>query len=199
MIKINLAKGIAQAPGASAGISSSLGESVSSESRGSAFLNLGLMLVATLAVYFYVASSRSKAEDELRALQAQLSAQQAKKTEQESKSDSLSSTVKQNEDMDRNLLAMQSIGESRFTAIKVLDALQSLIPSKTWLQSVYLNGIELRVQGLSLTSTGMSSLFSALEESTYFSQVRILNQSQETKELEKFQKFELICNVGDER
>lgn len=200
MIKINLARGIAQTPSAAIGAANIPStDSFGSESRGSAFLNLGLMVLATIGVYFYVSSSRSKAEDELKALQAEFSGLQVKKTEQETKSDSLTSTVKQNEDMDRNLLAMQSIGESRFTAIKVIDSLQTLMPSKTWLKAIEMKGAELKIEGYSLNSTGMSSLFSALDQSVFFSRVKIVNQSQESKDHDKIQKFELSCIVGEEK
>ena len=177
----------------------SFNSAADASSSKTAAINVLLFFIFLVAAYFIVSTQKEDREKELTGLQSQLTELQNKKQQQEGQSDSLSKTVKQSDEMDSNLIAMREIADGRLLTVKVLEAVQSLLPQKTWLKSIKLKGDVLNLEGYSMVSTGMSTLFSSLEQSVYFSNVKILNQTQETSPDGNIHKFELTSLVGEQK
>lgn len=87
---------------------------------------------------------------------------------------------KEKQRLEKQLQVVKDLSKERLMAVRSLDALQSLIPEKVWLEKAVFKEKEVKLDGRAVDELGVSAFMQGLEESAFFSDVYLL-QSQEAK------------------
>lgn len=76
------------------------------------------------------------------------------------------------------ITVIKSLSKKRYTYIKILDSLQSLIPEKAWITKLTMKEQIISIEGRATEDAIISSFMQNLEESAYFSNVTWINSSE---------------------
>ncbi|MES2768034.1 MAG: PilN domain-containing protein [Bdellovibrionota bacterium] len=74
--------------------------------------------------------------------------------------------------------AIKELSKKRYTYVKILDSLQSLIPEKAWVTKLTIKDQIISIEGRAIEDAIISSFMQNLEESAYFSNVTWVNSAE---------------------
>ena len=195
MIKINLLRNVgvsAQSVGGGEGDASPM----SPTANKAAGARIAVILLFPVALYVYDMIANSTLEQELHDVTAKLESVKAERAKFGDTGVRMEQYTKDKKVLDEKVDAIREIARNRLREVKSLDALQSLIPTKTWLSRVDIKGSLVRITGLTSAEEGITDLIRGLESSSFFSRVEPKSTSQETLGAVTVKKFELEFRVG---
>ncbi len=197
MIKVNLLRNMGATQGAGmGGISEFTSASTSSGSRNQAFSRLAIILAFPISIYVYDSIANSALEKELAEVQTKLQQIQAEKANFGDAGVKTEKLTKERKVIDEQVDAIRKIARSRLREVKSLDALQSLLPQRTWLSRVTMQNSTVRITGYTNAEEGIADLIRGLESSAFFSKVEPRSTTQEKIGTTDVKKFELDFMVG---
>jgi hypothetical protein len=195
MIKVNLLRNIGVAASAS-GDQQTLSAPSSPSANKAAGIRLGMILLFPLMLYVYDWIANSSLETELADVQAKLESVKAERAKFGDTGVRMEQYTKEKKELDEKVDSIREVARNRLREVKSLDALQSLIPSRTWLNKVDIKGNLVRISGLTGSDEGITELIRGLESSSFFSRVEPKSTSQEMMGSVALKKFELEFRVG---
>lgn len=194
MIKINLLRSMGPSSSASDGGMSSMSASPSAQKQ--AGMRLALIFAFPLALYIYDNINNSALETELANIRTKLSQVQAEKAKFGDTGVRLEALSKDKKAMDERVEAIRDVARGRLREVKSLDALQSLMPARTWLNKVIIRNNVVQAFGYTSADEGIAELIRGLESSSFFSRVDPKSTSTEKINNVSLKKFELEFQVG---
>jgi Tfp pilus assembly protein PilN len=193
VIKINLAKSMSVGAAPIAGFD--LGASTS-EMGPKTLVNIGLLLIFAVAAHLVLISNRNGADEKLRLEQSKLAQIKTEILALGGQTGEVKLAIEEMDRLDSGLKLMKSIGDDRLLSIKAMDALQTLVPARTWLQSLKFQSRKLTLEGFASSGDGLPLLMKALDESIFFSDIKVLSQAAD-QAAGGNSRFEIGCTVGE--
>jgi Tfp pilus assembly protein PilN len=86
---------------------------------------------------------------------------------------------KEKERLQVQIDTIKTLSRERLRNVKALEALQSLMPEKTWLSSLKITDNKVEFEGYAADDKDVADLMAALEENIYFSNVRLIKTSEQ--------------------
>jgi Tfp pilus assembly protein PilN len=90
---------------------------------------------------------------------------------------------------------MKALSRTRLRELKALDFLQTMIPERVWLNSLDYIDEKFRLKGLALTDDDLTDLIQALDKSSFFSEVVLLQAKETTSRDGTLKNFELTTTI----
>jgi len=87
------------------------------------------------------------------------------------------------------------LSKKRLMAIRSLDSLQAITPSRVWFTSLNLMGSKMNIQGVGVSNDDVTQFIKELDDSVFFNNVETVNVEQVKKKYGNVKKFELNCSV----
>lgn len=196
MIKVNLLKSMGATTAAPGVDSVSSDYVVSSGSQKQGAMRLALIVAFPLALYIYDAISNSAIQTELDNVRSQLAQVQAEKAKFGDTGVRMEALSKDKKEMDQKVDAIRDVARNRLREVKSYDALQSLMPARTWLNKVMIKDNVVKAFGYTNADEGIAELIRGLEGSSFFSRVDPKSTSSEKIGNVTLKKFELEFQVG---
>ena len=106
---------------------------------------------------------------------------------------------KEKKRIDQEMDVIRGIAKTRLREVKALDSLQSLIPQRTWFDTIEISGTLIKLLGYTTSDAGVADLIKALESSPYFSKVEPKSTSQENLPSGPAKKFEIEFRIGKDQ
>ena len=197
MIKVNLLRNLAVAQGVSpsGGAFDALGGGDAATQK-QAGIKAAAMLIFPILLYVYETFNLSTLRGELVAVQTAIQGIEAEKSKFGDLGPRVDKYKKEKARIDEELAIVRGLALSRLREVKSLDALQSLVPQKTWLNKVAIEGTKVKVEGFTTSTEGISELIGALDRSAFFSKIEPKSTSQEMLPSGPAKRFELEFRVG---
>ena len=201
MIRVNLLRNLgstgAAAPAAGVGAApSGLGLTLASDDvKKQAALKVAatLMLPALVYVFLYLQGSAQEAEvAKIRADAALVDVKRVGLGPTAPKVDKFQAEQKQ---LQKELSVMKVLSRNRLREVKALDAIQNLMPPRTWLTRIKIENGNVNLIGYSSSEEGHSELLKAIEGSV-FSSLEPKSTSQEESPSGPLKKFEIEFKIG---
>jgi Tfp pilus assembly protein PilN len=191
MIKINLLRttGLQGAP-------QEAGAATSVDGRNDAYKKIAAILVGPLLLFAYENLTQTELRDELNQLNARVAEAQGEKGRFGDQGPRVAKYTKEKERIDSETEVVKELARNRLREVKSLDAIQSLMPPKTWIRRLEIEGNTVSMEGYSITDSGVADLIRALESSVFFSRVEPKSTSQEMLPTGPVKKFELEFRIG---
>ncbi len=192
MIKINLAKDMSLAVPNETNMVMEASENNNKE----VIIKVGTMFSLVIILFIYENMSVSSKKDELKQINKELATLNQKISKFGKVSEVVQKVTSKKKEIEGQIEQIRLLSQARLTQLKVLDALQSLMPDKTWLKGIVLEGTDLTLIGYSLNSDGIPLLIRALDESVFFKEIDVKTAAQEKTADGTFNKFEITCKLG---
>lgn len=192
MIKINLLRNLGMDAGAPmlAG-----GDAASADVRRQAIVKLVLILIFPALLLAYEKFNASVLQTELQRVQRQIDAIEEQKQSFGSAAPRIEEFTKEKRIIDKQLETIRGLAKIRLREVKALDALQSLLPARTWLHELSIDAGAVKLVGYTTSEEGVSEFIRALDESV-FSKVMPKSAVQVDLPTGPVKKFELEFRVG---
>ncbi len=190
MIRINLLKAASAPPGKTS-VSTDGGE----YSQNDALVRILVIMLFPALLYTYEITVLPGKRAELRRLQNHLVELQ---TFNQSAQNSVVEIKKFKEDkakLEAQISAIQNLSKDRMRDVKVLDAMQTVIPERAWLTHLELRNGSLILQGLAVNDSDVSAFIDGLSKSIYFSSVNLQSAVEQVSNAGNMKKFEIICQL----
>lgn len=94
------------------------------------------------------------------------------------------------------LYDFRQIDKDRLLPIKVLDALQDLLPFQVWLSNIQLERTRINIEGVSVSENDLTQFQQNLESSLFFDNILIYNQQELRNEIGRYVSFRLRAGIG---
>lgn len=211
MIKVNLSKNL---------VVGSLGEgggelSLDSSSQKKAIINALIFLIFPVLAKGVEMYQEHLIKQENQVLNAKLTTQKNEISRYEQTSREVEKLLAEKAELDQHLAQIAGISQDRLLPLKALDALPSLVPPKTWLNTLELSDgplegestsqsqgtqdrrFRMRVEAYSLNPDGAALFLRAFEESIFFLAPKLLSSTRETSPMGDVTKFALEVGIGD--
>ena len=203
MIRVNLLKhmgapGAAAATGAAAAIDPAFGGSIEagSDANKAAALKIVAMLLPAIAAYAYQKYDAAAQEAETQAIRAQAVETQGKVAKLGDVGPKVEKFRADQKRLAAQLGTLKGLSRLRLREVKALDAIQNVMPQKTWLTNIRFDPNVVNLQGYATSEEGYPELQRALEGSM-FRDVEPKNSSQEAAAAgSALYKFEVEFKVG---
>ncbi len=91
--------------------------------------------------------------------------------------------------------AIKELSKKRYTYVKILDSLQSLIPEKAWVTKLTIKDQIISIEGRAIEDAIISSFMQNLEESAYFSNVTWVNSAEVNEPQGLVKSFSIRLNL----
>jgi len=181
MIKINLLRStsIAQT-GAGIALGSSQASAISPEDKKNVAIKLVLMLILPLSLFVYEKLNLGDLQTQVSDLKTKTQKLQAETAKFGETKPRVEKYHKDKDKIDKAVEIVRGIARNRLREVKALDAIQSLIPLKTWLHKITIDENLMKMEGFTTADDGVPEFIRVLEGSVYFSQVEPRKTSQET-------------------
>jgi Tfp pilus assembly protein PilN len=196
MIKVNLLRSVGLEQGSGAGGVSIAVESLSPEMKRQATIKTICILIFPLLIYLYERLQISELDAAVQKVQAQVAEVEQEKSTFGDTGPKMEKFATDKKRIDRQLDAVRVLTKGRLREVKSLDALQSLVPSKTWFKQVAIEGNLIKLTGYTSTDEGIVNLSKALETSALFSKVESKAAVQETLVTGPVKRFEFEFRFG---
>ncbi len=98
--------------------------------------------------------------------------------------------------LEAQIKVLASLTVNRLREVKLLDAIQSILPQKAWLREVHVEAGKATMIGFAPTDQDVSELYKALEKNVLFSTVKVKTQETDGPETGRVQKFEFSFVAG---
>lgn len=210
MIRVNLAKNL---------VVGSLGDgasdiSLDSSQQKKAVTNALILLIFPILVKGFEMYQEHGIEQQNKALSAKLATYKKEISQFEQTSKEVEKLMAEKAELDLHLSQIAGISQDRLLPLKALDALPSMVPPKTWLNTLELSDgvlegesnyqgggdakkFRMRVEAYSLNPDGAALFLRAFEESIFFMSPRLLSSTRETSPMGDVTKFALEVGIGD--
>lgn len=198
MIRINLLRnlGTSAAPNAGIGIAGS-GGIVSQELQKQAMIRLLVIggCVGALMVYEHLQlSAKQELIDQVR---TQINQARAAKEKFGDAAPIVEKYEAQKKSLDAKIRVLEGLTENRLREVKLLDAIQSLMPQNGWLEELKVDQGKVVLSGFAPDESTVNSLFRALEANVLFTDVKnIRTEAREMGNVGSVQRFEFSFNAG---
>lgn len=206
MIKINLLKQSAQATksynaqGFLSGLSSDadLGGDVTASNRGAVeiLVKMVLFLLPTLLLYGYEQYNLGIKEEAVASAQARLTSIQNQITALKPEVEAVESFQQEKKKLDERLNTIKNLSKARLTAVRSLDALQDIIPKKTWLTELNLKPNKLELTGGAVDDEQIGLFMESLKKSIFFSQPSLLSSKLKQTPEGSIKEFKVEVQLG---
>jgi cell division protein FtsB len=197
MIKVNLLRNVGVTAGGGAGGDQQASAiSLSPSANKAAGGRVAVILLLPLALYTYDWIANSALETEFAEVRTKLESVKAERAKFGDTGVRMEQYTKEKKELDEKVDAIREVARNRLREVKSLDALQSLVPSRTWLNKVDIKGNLVRITGLTSSDEGITELIRGLESSSFFSRVEPKSTSQEMLGTVSVKKFDLEFRVG---
>lgn len=193
MIRVNLLRNTGLAAGAAP---ASFAEAVGPEAKRLIAAKLVLIALFPLAIFIIEQVHLNELEEAQAQARAKMQKLQAEKAKFGDAGPKVERYTKEKAVVDKHLEVIRTIARARLREVKALDAIQTLMPPKTWLRKLTFEGNLVRLEGFSSSDNGMVELVKSLESSPYFSRVESKGMSQESTPNGLVKRFELEFSVG---
>jgi len=97
--------------------------------------------------------------------------------------------------LNAQLDVIKTLSKERLKNVKGLDALQGLIPSSAWLNSLKIVGDKVDLDGFAVNDVVVSDFMQQLSSSIYFSHVVLADSTEATTPEGSVKKFHIKCNL----
>ena len=158
-------------------------------------IRLGMVLIPIVIMFGYREYLNHSAKGELASLQEKLV---SLKTQLQKLDPQVKETERFQDEKKKVLSQLEivkKLSKERIKNVKSLDALQSLIPPKSWLTSVKIIDNKVEIEGLATDDIILSDFMQALGNSIYFSNVSLVTSDEIKTNEGVAKKFSLRCNL----
>lgn len=90
---------------------------------------------------------------------------------------------------------IKRLSKERLRNVKSLDALQTLIPGKAWINSLKVLDTKLEIEGFADNDIVISEFMQSLDSSIYFKEITLVSSEESKKDKGSLKKFILRCNL----
>jgi Tfp pilus assembly protein PilN len=195
MIRINLLKNRSIASGGDTTYAITVEKGAGSEVQKEAVVKIMLMSVFTVILVFFESNNVDNLKKEEQVLAIQLEEIQAKVKKLKEEASKVSEFERQGKELEDKMKIMKALSRTRLRELKALDFLQSMIPERVWLNSLDYIDEKFRLKGLALTDDDLTDLIQALDKSSFFSEVVLLQAKETTSRDGTLKNFELTTTI----
>jgi Tfp pilus assembly protein PilN len=200
MIRINLLRtmgvsGVGTNIGTSA---SSGGEIISVDVRRQAAIKVAIILLFPVLLFIWEKLRINSLQSDQVQIQQKVTAVEAERASFGSTAPRVAKANKLKEKMTKEIKIIRELARNRLREVKALDQLQTILPEKTWLSSLKIEGSKITMDGYALNESAITELMTALNSNAFFSGVQPKFQVQETNSsLGQVTKFGFEFRVGN--
>jgi type IV pilus assembly protein PilN len=198
VIRVNLLRNISGGVGpANLGTGITAMPELSKEGQKQAALRLAVIFGAVGLLWFYEHNEITAKNQQLAQVQAQIAEVQAAKQRFGDAGPIVEKYNKQKDILAAQIKVLEGLTINRLREVKLLDALQSLIPQKAWLESIISDKGHVKIKGFAPDAETVNNLFRQLENNVLFSQVQqTTNVDQDVPEVGLLRRFEFEFIAG---
>lgn len=157
-----------------------------------------IVLLALLVVFVGVGNWQwsQRADADLRAKRAQVAQFQQDIAQLEKVIGEVNTISKEMKDLEAKLAVLDELRKGRTGPVKMLDALASTMPERTWLTSMVERDGRITMRGGAVSNEDLGELMSALKENPFFSEPTLRHSTQRGRDGNRYFEFELSCAVN---
>jgi type IV pilus assembly protein PilN len=198
VIRVNLLRNISGGVGpANLGTGITAVPELSQEGQKQAALRLAVICGAVGLIWFYEHNEIAAKNQQLQQVQAQIAEVQAAKQRFGDAGPIVEKYNKQKDILAAQIKVLEGLTVNRLREVKLLDALQSLVPQKAWLEGISSDKGHVKIKGFAPDAETVNNLFRQLENNVLFSQVQQkTNVDQDVPELGLLRRFEFEFIAG---
>jgi Tfp pilus assembly protein PilN len=200
MIRINLLRtmgvsGVVTNIGTSA---SSGGDIISVDVRRQAAIKVAIILLFPTLLFIWEKLRLNSLQSDQVQIQQKVTAVEAERASFGSTAPRVAKANKLKEKMTKEIKIIRALARNRLREVKALDQLQTILPEKTWISAIKVEGSKITMDGYALNESAITELMTALNTNAFFSGVQPKGQVQETnKVLGQVTKFGFEFRVGN--
>lgn len=200
MIRINLLRtmgvsGVGTNIGTSA---SSGGDIISVDVRRQAAIKVAIILLFPTLMFIWEKLRLNSLQSDQVQIQQKVTAVEAERASFGSTAPRVAKANKLKEKMTKEIKIIRELARNRLREVKALDQLQTILPDKTWISAIKIEGSKITLDGYALNESAITELMTALNTNAFFSGVQPKGQVQETnKILGQVTKFGFEFRVGN--
>ncbi|MDZ4081517.1 MAG: PilN domain-containing protein [Bdellovibrionales bacterium] len=200
MIRINLLRtmgvsGVGTNIGTSA---SSGGDIISVDVRRQAAIKVAIILLFPTLLFIWEKLRLNSLQSDQVQIQQKVTAVEAERASFGSTAPRVAKANKLKEKMTKEIKIIRELARNRLREVKALDQLQTILPDKTWISAIKIEGSKITMDGYALNESAITELMTALNTNAFFSGVQPKGQVQETnKILGQVTKFGFEFRVGN--
>lgn len=153
------------------------------------------IVVPLLLTYSYRQFLINRAEAKKASLTAEKSAADAKLRSFDASLRDIEKFEEEKRKLNAQLDVIKTLSKERLKNVKSLDALQGLIPSSAWLDSLRIIGDKVDLEGFAVNDVVVSDFMQQLSSSIYFSHVVLADSTEATTPEGSVKKFHIKCNL----
>lgn len=176
MIRVNLLRNMSGGAGqmsGGTGVTTAMGSgALSPDAQKRLAMRLAVVLGAVGLVWFYEQSEISVKQNELANIRQQISTIQAKKQQYGDAGPIVEKYTQQKAVLESQIKVLESVTVNRLREVKLLDAIQSILPQKAWLESIKVEKGRATISGLAPDAETVNNLYRQLENNVLFSDVQ---------------------------
>ncbi len=193
MIKVNLLKSDNKAA------ARPKGEAIEGElvlvSRDDAYKRLLLVLVFPLLLFGYEKMTIPSKQAEAAELSTMLSQLQEHNSKFENSYKEIQKFREDKQKLETKIGIIDSLSKDRLKDVKALDAIQSSVPEKAWLNSLDMIGNKMQLVGLAMSDADISLFMDNLSKSVYFKDVNLVSSVEQSTDTGVLKGFEINCLI----
>ena len=155
-----------------AGAAASLGSGVETA------LKIGLFVLPVLGIFIYEQSMIMARENELTEAKANLESLQKELEGSKEAIEAVEKFKQEQKKISDRIETVKGLSRERMRSIKALDALQTVIPAKSWLTRISIIDGRAEISGQAIDDMDISTFMQALEENPYFNSITLNNSTQ---------------------
>lgn len=200
MIRINLLRTMGvSGVGTNVGTSASSGsEIISVDVRRQAAIKVAIILLFPILLFIWEKLRINSLQSDQVQIQQKVTAVEAERASFGSTAPRVAKANKLKEKMTKEIKIIRELARNRLREVKALDQLQTILPDKTWISSIKIEGSKITMDGYALNESAITELMTALNTNAFFSGVQPKGQVQETnKLLGQITKFGFEFRVGN--
>lgn len=203
MIKVNLNRNLsapssAKMPGdTEVGAVSFQMEEVQAPPKGQTLLKLlTFLLVPGLIVYYdYMKTQQKKVR--LTQIQGQIMEADSKIAAQKDAVASVKKYKESKDQLEAQLNVIRELSRQRLAYVKMLDALQDLVPKKAWLENLKADAKVISISGFAIEDDGVTQMIQGLEESVFFTNVLLQSTVRQDDREGQYKQFSINAQMGN--
>lgn len=200
MIRINLLRSMGvSGVGTNIGTSaSSGGEIISVDVRRQAAIKVAIVLLFPTLLFIWEKLRLNSLQSDQVQIQQKVTAVEAERASFGSTAPRVAKANKLKEKMTKEIKIIRELARNRLREVKALDQLQTILPDKTWISAIKVEGGKITLDGYALNESAITELMTALNTNAFFSSVQPKGQVQESnKTLGQVTKFGFEFRVGN--
>lgn len=195
MILINLAPASQQRSGKGGGTEIAFEGGASSDVQKQGAMKLLLVLVPVIALYFYGDMVVSEKRRDLRSKQEYLNSLNEKIEQAKGVVDEIKKFREDKARLEIQISTIESLTKERLREVKILDAIQTDIPQKTWLTKIEVQNDLLTLSGYSAVDADTTSFMEKLSNSIHLKDVNLIKSEENQVAGGYIKRFEISSGI----